>query len=303
MRGLRAACRAVGVGLLLGGGSAGALEPLDLGETQLPGWITDERLVELSGLAAHPRRDGHLWALNDGGAPAELLELDTRGRVLRQVVVDGVNNLDWEDLDHYRLGGRSRLLIADTGDNARKRPEVYLHALPVPPTGASRVRPAWTLTLTYDDGPQDVEAVAVHPPSDSILLLSKRVRPSVLYRVPLSAGGRDARAIARRIRELPELLDIPLPAGVDPASNVARFASQPTAMQFGCDGALWVLTYAAVFRFESADWVRAEAIGARRAVLPPLPQAEALSFDRGCQSLYIGTETTPAPLLRYRQRP
>lgn len=282
--------------------TAQALPPLDPGDATLPALITDARLQELSGLAAHPRHDDRLWALNDGGAPPEILELDRRGRVLRQVVVDGVRNIDWEDLDHYRIGERSRLLIADTGDNGRHRPEVYLHALPIPVAGASRVRPSWTLSLRYADGPQDVEAVAVHPASDSILLLSKRVRPSVLYRVPLSAGGRKTQATAERLRELPELLDIPIPPGVDPLSNMARYASQPTAMQFGCDDSLWVLTYAAVFRFESGNWSVAEDLRGRRSVLPPLPQAEALSFDRGCRHLYIGTETVPAPMLRYRQR-
>jgi hypothetical protein len=282
--------------------AAHALPPLELGETLLPAIVTDVRLAELSGLAAHPRRNGRLWALNDGGAPAVLLELDSRGRVLRSVNVEGIQNTDWEDLDAYRLDGRSRLLIADTGDNGRRRPEVQLHAVPVPVAEATRVRPVWTLTLQYPDGPQDVEAVAVHAESDSILLLSKRVRPSVLYRVPLSAGGRVAQVTAERLRELPELLAIPLPRGVDPLSNMARFASQPTAMQFGCDGALWVLTYAAVFRLDAADWTRADEVRATRAVLPPLPQAEALSFDRGCTQLYIGTETVPAPMLRYRQR-
>jgi hypothetical protein len=292
----------VWIGGLSGATFAFALPPLVLGDTMLPALMTDARLEELSGLAPHPRRDERLWALNDGGAPAILLEVDRRGRVQREVTVEGVQNIDWEDLDHFRVDGRSRLLIADTGDNARRRSEVYLHVVPVPPTGAVRVRPLWTLTLRYADGPQDVEAVAVHPASDSILLVSKRVRPSVLYRVPLSAGGQSAIATAVRLRELPELLDIPIPPGVDPGSNMVRFASQPTAMQFGCDGALWVLSYAAVFRFEAADWASAQGLSARRAVLPPLPQAEALSFDRGCRHLYIGTETVPSPLLRYRQR-
>lgn len=284
------------------GSSAATSPPLVLGESLLPAIVTDARLEELSGLAPHPRRKDRLWALNDGGAAAVLMELDGRGRVQRSVDVEGVQNTDWEDLDAWRLDGRSRLLIADTGDNARRRPEVYLHAVPVPTSGATRVRPLWTLTLTYPDGPQDVEAVAVHAASDSILLLSKRVRPSVLYRVPLSAGGRDARVVATRLREMPELLDIPLPPGVDPLSNMARFASQPTAMQIGCDDSLWVLTYAAVFRYTATDWATPQTLRASRAVLPPLPQAEALSFDRGCAMLYIGTETIPAPLLRYRQR-
>jgi hypothetical protein len=292
----------VALALLGGAVSVRALPPLDLGETLLPAIVTDTRLEELSGLAPHPRRNGRLWALNDGGAPAVLLELDHRGRVLRTVNVEGVQNTDWEDLDAYRVDGRPRLLIADTGDNGRRRPEVQLHAVPVPVAKATRVRPIWTLTLTYPDGPQDVEAVAVHVASDSILLLSKRVRPSVLYRVPLSAGGREARVVAARLRELPELLDIPLPTGVDPLSNMARFAAQPTAMQFGCDGALWVLTYAAVFRYTATDWGSASNPSAHRTVLPPLPQAESLSFDRGCTTLYIGTETVPSPLLRYRRR-
>lgn len=288
---------------LFGGAvSVQALPPLDLGETLLPAIVTDTRLEELSGLAPHPRRNGKLWALNDGGALPVLLELDHRGRVLRSVSVEGVQNTDWEDLDAYWIDGRPRLLIADTGDNSRSRPEVQLHAVPVPVDEATRVRPVWTLTLSYPDGPQDVEAVAVHAPSDSILLLSKRVRPSVLYRVPLSAGGREARMTATRLRELPELLDIPLPTGVDPLSNMARFAAQPTAMQIGCDDALWVLTYAAVFRYTATDWVSADNPSARRTVLPPLPQSESLSFDRGCTTLYIGTETVPSPLLRYRQR-
>lgn len=280
-----------------------------LGRALIAGIITDNRLSELSGLDASLRRRDRFWALNDSGNGNFLLLLDTRGKVLRQFEVEGASNRDWEDLASFHWRGRAWLLIADTGDNARKHTYSTLYLIPEPATNprSGVIRGARALHFQYEDGPFDVESMTIDPIRQEVLMLTKRTVPSALYTIPLSAFDQTEQVIARRVAEL-EGIPQPTEADIERDGPLARYRSQTTAMDLDCDGrGLLVLTYDSVYRYRrgsNQSW--AEALPGQtpaRNALSLLPQAEALAFDSQCKYVYVGSEKIPSPLLRFRYQP
>lgn len=283
-----------------------AEEPLE--GVQIAGILTDARLGELSGLDASLREPDRFWALNDGGNGNFLFLLDSRGRVLRQFEVAGTRNVDWEDLVSFQWRGQPWLLIADSGDNAGKRDHATLYLLPEPAAShrQARLEGARSLHYRYEDGPHDVEAVTVDPQGEDVLLLTKRTVPSSMFRIPLTAFDRDEMVIAERIAIL-EGIPQPTEEDIERDGPLARYRSQPTAMDIDCSGnALLVLSYDSVYRYRrraGQSW--AEALTGQdpgRTAVMLLPQAESLAFDRDCRHVYIGSEKVPSPLLRFRYR-
>ncbi|MQA62270.1 MAG: hypothetical protein GEU86_12380 [Actinophytocola sp.] len=127
--------------------------------------ISDERLAELSGLAA----DGqHIYAANDGGSALEVFVLDQKCAVQRSVTGD----IDPYDIEDMALAADGTLWLADTGDNRKQRETVALHALA--PDGTASLH-----RLTYPDGQHDAEA----------LLLDREGVPHIVTKHVLGRSG------------------------------------------------------------------------------------------------------------------
>lgn len=73
-------------------------------------------LREVSGLAA--MTPDSLWWHNDSGDAPRLILTDGRGQLLSEVVLDGAQHVDWEDMTHDPAG---YLYVGDFGDNRRQR--------------------------------------------------------------------------------------------------------------------------------------------------------------------------------------
>ena len=244
-----------------------------------------------------------LWAVNDSGNDPLLWALGTDGRLLGTVRVAGVKNEDWEALASFELDGESWLVIGDVGDNDAVRATVRLHYVREPvidggklPEDAS-VRPERTVNFSYEDGPRDCESLAVDVLGRRVLLMSKRVKPPALYELPLRPHGKVVAAkIAPRVS---------IPALDEERSRLlarlARYATQPTAMDLSSDGrTLVVQTYTDAFRFrrgKGQTWAGALAEEPERIPVPLMPQAEALAFSRAGRSFWVSSEHTPNPLV------
>ena len=269
------------------------------------GSLGDPGLVETSGLASSPRDALALWAVNDSGAGPVLHALDLAGGPLGRVRID-VDARDWEDLASATLGGVPTLVVADTGDNRRRRDAARLHLVAepdFPETGSGEAVPVpgpyATLVFGYEDGPQDVESVA-HA-DGAFWLLSKAPPedgasvPAGVYRLDASgeaiAAATDARArgvepeplVARRVAtmaprpwNLAARLALSL-AGVD--------LNHPTALDIdAARGIAWVLTYSEVLRFDregDEPWSETLARPGRAVHVHGLAQAEALAATPG----------------------
>jgi len=254
---------------------------------------------ESSGLACSRRKDGLLWIANDSGSWPDLYLAATDGSYRGTLRIQGVRNVDWEDLDSFVWEGLPWLLIADTGDNRSQRNFCTIHLLPEPVFPESgdfpEVRPARKIVFRYEDGPRDCEAVAADPAGERILLISKRTNPPFLYELPLRTEKTGGNLIARKI--CPVTVERPLGAPLVPYGN------QPTGLTINPDGSLAaVLTYYSVFLFprhQGESW--ATAFSRKPEMLSPhrLLQAEAITFSRDGRSLHVISEGRNSPIVTY----
>lgn len=263
---------------------------------------------ETSGIAFSRRSPDILWVHDDSGGQPILYAMTPDGKDAGAIRLRGVKNDDWEDVAAFERDGKAWLLVADTGDNAGRRPQVMLHLVEEPArdqlsTGkAITVTPTWTMRLTYEDGPRDCESVAVDVAGRSIYLLSKRDDTPRLYRVDLPATRpSNTVVVARRVGLVPNLPE-PSAAEMLMRGRLGKRRSEVTAMDFSSDGTLAaVLTYGGGLLFERKNgepWSEALAREPVNLPISGLVQGEAICFTPDGKSIYIASEG-PQPLIRY----
>jgi hypothetical protein len=266
-----------------------------------------EELEEISGLAPSGKRPDIFWSHNDSGGDAALHALDLNGSFLGSVEIQDVKNKDWEDLAAFTYRGNPYLLIADTGDNKHRRNTVTLHAVPEPKPNQdgtftnTSVRASWTLTCRYEDGPQDCEAIAVDQQGQRVLLLNKDGKASAVYTIPLFPQPKTPTLIAKKIATLPQTANA--------TNNIVSFlkagvlGARVTGMDFSPQGTkAVVLTYTDIRLFQrkpKEPWEQAFLKEPTTIALPTIYQPEAVCFGNDGQWIYVSSEETPTPLVRY----
>ncbi|PJK11215.1 hypothetical protein CO608_01790 [Lysobacteraceae bacterium NML08-0793] len=275
-------------------------------ELRFSGLITSKRLTEISGIAASRRTDGLLWAIDDGGNPAQLHAISRRGRHLGSLNIAGVEKVDWEDLASFELDGKPYLMIADTGDNGgiRKTLQLYVIAEPDSETLAQggTLTPAWTINFRWPDGARDCEAVAVDAANAQILLVSKKRQPPQLFTLPLHPARGESRK-TETAALAGTLAGVPQASARERRENpsFARLRSQVTAADIAPQrDAIAVLTYDNLLiyrRRPQQSWAQALASAPKIIALRFLPQAEAVAWSRGGGGLHVTSELSPASLM------
>lgn len=264
------------------------------------GTISDRNIGEASGMAVSLILEDIVWVINDSGNSASVYALNPKGEVMGTLNIQGVSNNDWEDLASFEYEGKPYILIADVGDNAARRKACFLHFIEepeikiTPGLSSLSVKPSWSITYTYEDGPRDCESVAVDIINERVLLLSKRDSPLLLYELPLTE---QKNAVATKCAEIKSL-----PKRTQGITQFSKYSNQPTAMDISADGlSAVVLTYGSIFYFskkKSADWATVFSGPPREIMFPPLRQAESVCFNRDGSSIFITSEQIPAPLLK-----
>jgi len=226
-------------------------------EPEPVGQLADPALVEASGLVASRRAPGALWLHNDSGDRPRLFLAGPTGAALGIVPVEGATAVDWEDLAIGPCASGSCLFVADLGDNARRRASYAVYRLPEPADARAAVQ-AEALTVTYDDGAHDAEALLVHPETGAITVVEKRpAGPAGIYDL-----------VGATLTKVGELV---LPDGDALVTGGATRA-----------GGILLRTYASVYFFPLASGATiAEALAGEPCVLPspPDPQGEAIAWD------------------------
>ncbi len=271
------------------------------GKARLAGLITDPDIDEVSGLAASRRHLGILWTHNDSGNLPDLFAIDEQAKRRARFRLGNVPNVDWEDIAAFHDGGQDWLLIADTGDNGGIRKELQLYFVPEPerledgPATASRV-----LRFVWPDGPRDCEAVAVDITERAIYLISKKRVPPELFRIPLDANSDAGPVTAERIG-LVNHIGQPRLSDLRRNPVYGRYRAQVSGMDISSDGRrMAVLNYLSAriyLRAAGESWGDAVARPPIRARFPWAAQAEAIAFSADGNTLWIGSEILPAPLL------
>ena len=263
-------------------------------------------LPEASGMTASRIRDKYFWFVNDAGNAAQLIGINGDNMQHQTFRVGNARNHDWEDLAAFELNGESWILIADVGDNNAIRDHVRLYFVQEPAADANprvALQALGPINFVYEDGPRDVESVAVDVARDAIYLLSKRTKPPVLYSLPLrSTMHATQRLSAKRIGAVNSL---PAPSQLELRlfPRYGKYRAQPTAMELSTDGsAIALLTYGEAYCFALApeqSWLDALNAEPMTIGMPYLAQPETIALDAEGYA-YISTEREAAPLLKFK---
>lgn len=160
------------------------------------GQLTNEKLEEVSGLAASWVNPGYLWTHNDSGNPAEVYLVDEKLNIRMSCRLKGVKNRDWEDI---AVGpgpeeNKRYVYVADIGDNNARHALKFIYRFEEPVLDDARrditIDAFEKISFRLEDGKKDTEAVMIHPETRNIYIVSKREKPVVVYEIkyPYSSG-------------------------------------------------------------------------------------------------------------------
>lgn len=238
------------------------------------GDIQNKDLNESSGLAASNIHPNVLWSMNDSGSEPMLFAVGLDGSDLGAWPVDTDLAFDWESMDAFMWQGKPYLIIGDTGDNFRWRPQVHFLVVAEPAdlaTSGDTLDVAWQVTYNYPNGYRDSEALTVDAANEHVYVLSKRHHPPELFRLPLRA---DAPVVAEHVQTLE---DFPLPLFEEVEEDDGRpYRHMPGGMDLA-DGRLLISTYKHSYLY-ALDNLGQKPLRVR---MPSVGQREALSFAAG----------------------
>jgi hypothetical protein len=147
--------------------------------------LEDRAIDESSGIVASRRHPDFFWTHNDSGDGPFLYAFDRRGGKRGTWRVAQAKAFDWEDIaaGPGTQPGQSFLYVGDIGDNGRERREIIVYRVAEPViTGqdadTNRFEPQRTATaeaihLRYPNGRHDAEALAVHPLTGDLYVITK----------------------------------------------------------------------------------------------------------------------------------
>lgn len=233
--------------------------------------MNDPRVVESSGLAISVKHDDLAYTINDSGnAPIVFAVEVSTGAVVGTTRLAGGAFVDTEAI---AIDGDGELWVADTGDNNNDRTDTALYAFPEAGPGDHTVT-ATRYPVTYDAGPQNVEALLVSPATGKKFLVSKSLFGGSVFTVP-------DRLIPGQAFEATEMAGSDMPAMV---TDGAMSADGRYAL---------VRTYTDVSLYDARSW---ELI--RSHETPSQPQGESIAIERSQHSYLIGSEGASSALIR-----
>lgn len=157
--------------------------------------VRDPRITESSALLDTGR---FLLTLNDSGHPGQVFVLDARTGRTVAVTDFGPRPVDTESM---APAGPGHVWVGDTGGNTVHRDHVAVYRVPFAGHDLS-VPDAPRLTLTYPDGPHDVEAMVVGP-EGRFYLITKGLFGGAVYAISRRPGlGENRLSKVGEVREM-----------------------------------------------------------------------------------------------------
>ncbi|HYO63817.1 MAG TPA: hypothetical protein VER08_09320 [Pyrinomonadaceae bacterium] len=271
--------------------------------------IQDPAVDESSGLAASRRQPGLFWTHNDAGDGPFIYAVGGAGAKRGTWRVAGARHDDWEDIaaGPGPQPGRTYLYVGDIGDNPIKRANitVYRVAEPTPaPEDASsttfeprQTEPAEAIVLRYPDGPHDAEALAVHPRTGDIYVITKEAEgPAGVYKAAAQTASAQASPSGATMERVGQVSA----PGVFPGMFTGADISPDGRRVVLCDYiAAYELSLGADARAPFDDvWKQtplAFDLGKRK-------QGEAVCYGANGESVFATSEDTPGQLIEVRRQ-
>lgn len=252
-------------------GRADAAEPGEPVDSIVVSRMSDVRITESSGLAVSRKHEDLAYTINDSGSAATIYAIRiSTGEVVGTTSVRDPN-WNWLDTEALALRGGT-LWVADTGDNVQQRTDAALYAIDEPGPGRRTVVPK-RYPVSYEEGPQNVEAIAVPPKSGRILLLSKLSAGGVVHRLPAKLRTNAVNVAVPTSRATP------------------AFTTDATYTADGKQVLVRNYAVAEVRDAESWDLVRTD-------VLPDQPLGETIALEPSGRSYLVGSEGLNSALMR-----
>ena len=263
------------------------------GTTLQTGTVGDASLNEISGVAASWRNPGALWVMEDHAGPNEVHAIDAAGNVVARLVLEGVDNNDWEDLAVGVCGETTCLFVGDIGDNDHDRPWHGVLRLEEPDLSGEGVE---DLTITPDifpyvfpdAGTWDSEALAIQPNGLPVLFTKEYdTEASTAYSFP-SLDAAQTVTLDERGR-------------FETGSAGEGGGAATTAADLWPDGTRLILrTYAHIWEFTLTDGGLDDLEDAARVELytGAERQGEAIGYDPYARAYYTLSEDVNPPVFR-----
>jgi len=248
--------------------------------------VTDERIVEASGLACSREIPHAFWIHNDSGDGPNLFLINTAGKTLTLQTLADANARDWEDIASFKLKNQGYLLVADVGDNEAKRKEYQLYLVKEPRIDPTKrkdgtLKLEMTIRFRYEDGPHNCESLGVDVTERNIYLVSKQGGDECkVYEMPLPSKPTKKKLTARAI----SVLRIPTTTAMDISPNGQRAV---------------VLTYDKAYEYTrdaAESWAEGFAREPRILDMPRRKQGEAISYGHDGQALCLVSEGLSQPM-------
>jgi hypothetical protein len=239
--------------------------------------LDNKKLQELSGLAASAANKGMLWTHNDSGNGNEIFLVDQNLNIKLTCKLKDVINRDWEDI---AVGpgpekGVNYIYVAEIGDNMAIFPYKNIYRFREPKVGKEKeitISDFDTIVFKLADKRKDTEALAVHPVTKNIYVVSKRENPVHVYEIPYPYSVKDT-LTAQSVATVPY--------------------SQVVAADFSVDGKEFIMkNYDNIFYWNVGSSSLINALKKSPAILEykPEPQGESLTFARDGSGFFTISE-------------
>jgi hypothetical protein len=153
------------------------------------GVVEDGNLEEISGVAVSLKNEGIIWVHNDSGHTASVYALNYDREIVMELILDGVDQVDWEDLAVGPCGTGECIFIGDIGDNDENRDSISIYVLEEPEVDKDDdftkvlFKDFEQYRFDYKDKPRNAEALAVHP-DGNVYIFSKEDDLSAVFKIP-----------------------------------------------------------------------------------------------------------------------
>jgi hypothetical protein len=165
--------------------------------------IKNDKLDELSGLAASVNNPGLLWTLNDSGNKSEIYLVDNQLNIKLTCKLEGAKNRDWEDI---AIGpgpepGKTYVYVGDVGDNLKAFQHKRIFRFEEPVLGADnsiKISNVDKIVFELEGEKKDSEAIMINPKNKNLYILSKEKAPCFLYELKYPYSTTDS-LVAKKI--------------------------------------------------------------------------------------------------------